>query len=99
MIEEKKPEFRLDFNCFASFSNRIEASFVVSPEFELVGVSDIHHSDDTVRALTLIFRRTNPHQLGRRIFTLKKEFEQLPTGEVTFDSNNSTSEQRTKGEN
>ena len=91
-MTEKKPEFRLDFNGFATFGNRVEASLIVSPEFELVGVTDIHHSEDTVRALTFIFQRTNPHQLGRRIFSLKKEFEQLPTGEITFDSANSLPE-------
>ncbi len=81
-----KPEFRLEFNCFASMGNKIEASFVVNPEFELVAVEDMRHSEDTIRGLTLVFRRTEPHQLGRRIFSLKKEYEQLPNGEVTLDT-------------
>ncbi len=99
-MENKKPEFRLEFNCFASMGDKIEASFIVSPEFELVAVEDMRHSEDTIRGLTLVFRRTEPHQLGRRIFScrrifsLKKEFEQLPGGEVTLDTS-STSWSRT----
>lgn len=86
MKEKKQPKFRLEFNAFASYGKEIEASFVVSPKFELVAVSDIHHSKDTARVLNLIFRRTNSQKLGRRVFSLKKEFEQTPQGEVTFDS-------------
>ena len=86
MIENKKPEFRLEFNCFADYGLKVEASFIVSPEFELVGISDIRQSEDTVRVLNLVFRRTNSQQLGRRVFSLKKEFEQTPKGEVTLDT-------------
>ena len=85
-MSKKKPEFSLIFNCFASFGNSVEASFILDPEFELEVVSDIHHSEENARVLTLTFRRTNSKQLGRRIFSLKKEFEQTPQGEVTFDS-------------
>lgn len=93
----KKADFRLEFNAFASMGNRIEASFVVDPTFELVAVEDMRMGEDTVRGLTLIFRRSQPHQLGRRIFTLKKEFERLPTGEVTFDSSDVNKESKNGG--
>lgn len=85
-MSKKQPEFVLQFNCFAQFGDRIEASFIVSPEFELKTVSDIRHDKGTIRALNLVFYRTNSTEVGRRVFSLKKEFEQTPDGLITLDS-------------
>lgn len=94
MSEKRKPDFRLDFNCFASFGNRIEASFIIDPSFEIESISDMRHSEDTARVFTLVFKRSEPHQLGRRIFTLKKEFEQTSDGGVTLDTSVSQGEMK-----
>lgn len=84
-MSERKQEFRIEFNCFADYGREIEASFIIDPTFELVFVTDMQHSPETVRVLNLVFRKVEGKKLGRRGYSLKKEWEQTPNGEVPLD--------------
>jgi hypothetical protein len=85
MSEDKTPRFFLEFESFATFSNRTETTFIVTPEWEIQVVEEAYYGEGKVKVLHLVFRKSTP-QLGRRIYSLKKEFEQAPGGEVTLDS-------------
>lgn len=75
--EKKKPKFWIEFTSFADFGTAVEASLVISPEYNITGVTDMQHSPDSARIVTLLFSRREP-QLGRRGYSLKQEWEQNP---------------------
>jgi len=76
MTEEKrKPKFWIDFNSFADFGVTVEASIIISPEYTITGLTEMQHSPDSARVITLIFNRRKP-KLGRRGYSLKQEWEQ-----------------------
>jgi len=75
MEEKRKPKFWIDFNGFADFGVTVEASLVISPEYNITGIVDIQHSSDSARVITVIFSRRK-QKLGRRGYSLKQEWEQ-----------------------
>ena len=85
MSKEKIPKFFFEFDSFAVFDNRVETTFVVTPEWEINVLEETYHGEGKVKVLHLIFRKAEP-QSGRRVYSLKKEFEQSSTGEITLDS-------------
>jgi len=80
MAEEKrKPKFWIEFNSFADFGTAVEASLVLSPEYNIIGITEMQHSSDSARVITLIFSRRK-QKLGRRGYSLKQEWEQNSKG-------------------
>lgn len=75
MTEEKKTKFFIEFNSFANFGITVEASLVISPEYNITGITEMQHSPDSARVITLIFNRRK-EKLGRRGYSLKQEWEQ-----------------------
>ena len=76
---KEKPKFWIDFVGFSTYGNnhRVEAVLTVSPEFDLDHVVNMLHGPDTQRAITLVFAKKEK-KFGRRGYTLKQEWEQLP---------------------
>ena len=75
--EKERPEFRVDLVGFASFTGTTEVNLTVLPEYDVKTIVSSHIHKDGSRLITLMFRPTNP-ELGRRGYSLKKEWEQLP---------------------
>jgi len=75
---KKRPEFMFDLVGFVSYSNMTEVNFIVPPEHDVKAVVSCHIHKDGSRLITLVFRPTKP-ELGRRGYSLKQEWEQLPT--------------------
>lgn len=73
--EKRKPKFWIGFNSFADFGVTVEASIIISPEYNITGITEMQHSPDSARAITLIFNRRK-QKLGRRGYSLKQEWEQ-----------------------
>ena len=74
---KEKPKFWIDFVGFSSYPNMVEATLALSPEFDVHHLVSFHHSKDSARTITLVF--TNKKQeLGRRGYSLKQEWEQIP---------------------
>ena len=81
MTEQKrKPKFWINFNCFADYGSTVEASLIISPEYNITAVVEMQHSPDSARAITLIFNRRKK-KLGRRGYSLKQEWEQTKEGD------------------
>ena len=72
-----KPKFWIDFVGFADYGSMIEATLALSPEFDVSHVVDFHYSSDSARVITLCFTRKK-QKLGRRGYSLKQEWEQIP---------------------
>ncbi len=90
MSEQKKePKFSMEFIGFSSMGSikRVEASIALSPEYDIDMVTDFLYGEDSVRVITLVFKPVEK-QFGRKGFSLKKEWETTPQGEVTLDSSN-----------
>ena len=78
MTEEKrKPKFFIEFNGFADYGSSVEASFVINPEYTITGVTEMQYSPDSLILVTLVFNRRK-QKLGRRGYSLKQEWEQIP---------------------
>ena len=79
MSEKEKPKFWIDFVGFAGYGSlhRVEATLALSPEFDLNHVVSFQHSKDSARTITLVFTRKK-QKLGRRGYSLKQEWEQIP---------------------
>lgn len=77
--KKKKPEFWIEFNSFASFGNIVEASIILSPEWDIHHVMNMLHGEDTARVLHLVFTRKEK-DFGRKYLSLKEEWKQ-ETGE------------------
>jgi len=75
--EKERPKFRVDFVGFSSYPNMTEVTLTVNPEYDVKAVVSSHIHEDGSRLITLVFRPTKP-ELGRRGYSLKQEWEQLP---------------------
>ncbi len=75
MMKKRKAKFWIDFNSFADFGSMVEASLVISPNYDITSVVDMQYSSDSARVITLVFNRRKP-RLGRRGYSLKQEWEQ-----------------------
>ena len=42
--EKRKPKFFIDFNAFADFGNMVEATLIVSPDYDVTAVVSMLHS-------------------------------------------------------
>ena len=73
----RKPEFRIDFVGFSSYTGMTEVALTVNPEYDVKAVVSSHIHEDGSRLITLVFRPTKP-ELGRRGYSLKQEWEQKP---------------------
>ena len=93
-MTEKKAKFSIEFIGFSNAGlGRYEASIALSPEYDLDVVTDFLYGEDSAKVLTLVFKPVEK-KFGRRIFTLKKESETTPQGEVTLDSSHSNDSPR-----
>jgi len=90
----KKPKFWIEFNSFADFGVTVEASLVISSEYNITGITDMQHSKDSARLITLIFSRRK-QKLGRRGYSLKQEWEQHPKGFQLSESEKHGNKQET----
>ena len=77
--EKKKPEFAIDFNAFANYGSMVEATLIVSPEWDVTAIVSMLHSPDSSRVITLVFNKRK-REYGRRGYSLQKEWEQKPSG-------------------
>jgi hypothetical protein len=91
----KKEKFDLNFVGFSGMGSldQYEATIVVPPEYDLVGVISSLFFADGSRGITLHFKRSDI-KLGRRGYSLKEEWEQLPGGQSQI----SVANESTKGE-
>lgn len=78
-ITKKRPKFWIDMVGFSTTPLETEVNFVVLPEQDIKAVVSSHLHKDGSRLITLVFRSTKP-ELGRRGYSLKQEWEQLPDG-------------------
>jgi hypothetical protein len=85
MTEQKK--FDLNFVGFSGMGSldQYEATIVVPPEYDLVGVISSLFFADGSRGITLHFKRSEI-KLGRRGYSLKEMWEQLPQGQTQLNS-------------
>ena len=75
--EKERPKFRVDFVGFSDLRLAYEVVLTVLPEYDVKAVVSSHIHEDGSRLIALVFRPTKP-ELGRRGYSLKQEWEQLP---------------------
>ena len=75
--EKERPKFQIDMVGFSTYPLMTEVNFTVLPEYDIKSVVSSHIHEDGSRLITLVFRPTKP-ELGRRGYSLKQEWEQLP---------------------
>lgn len=73
-----RPKFRIDFIGFSDLRLAYEVGLTVNPEYDVKAVVSSHLCEDGSRLITLVFRPTKP-ELGRRGYSLKQEWEQIPS--------------------
>lgn len=78
----KQEKFDLNFVGFSGMGSldQYEATIVVPPQYDLVGVISSLFFADGSRGITLHFKRSKP-KLGRRGYRLEQSWEQLPGGQ------------------
>lgn len=69
--------------------DQYEATIVVPPQYDLAGVISSLFFRDGSRGITLHFKRIDD-KLGRRGYSLKQEWEQLPRGQAQLTSSAKT---------
>jgi hypothetical protein len=77
-----RPKFYIDMVGFSSHTLMTEVNFVVLPEYDVKAVVSSHIHKDGSRLISLVFRPTKP-ELGRRGYSLKQEWEQIPDKDVS----------------
>jgi len=78
---EEKSNFYVDLVGFSSFSVAADVALTVNPEYDIKAVvSSLVHKDG-LRLITLVLKRVKP-EVGRRGYSLKQEWEQMPIKEV-----------------
>lgn len=89
MSEKKK--FDINFVGFSGMGSldQYEATIVIPPEYDLVGVISSLFFADGSRGITLHFKREDV-KLGRRGYSLKQEWEQLPGGQSQLTTSQSS---------
>jgi hypothetical protein len=82
-----KKKFDLNFVGFSGMGSldQYEATIVVPPEYDLVGIISSLFFADGSRGITLHFKREDV-KLGRRGYSLKQEWEQLPQGQTQLNN-------------
>jgi len=85
--EWEAPEFHLEFMWVnkSLLFKELHVTFRMNKELEMVAVGDTLYSEDAFRVLEMVFREVKP-KLGRRAFSLKKEWELTEEGDQTLDT-------------